>query len=146
MCGALFIWMADWYGRTWHIFFGCLGVCVGTIVTAFASNLPTFIAGRFILSFFATCAHTAAPLYLVELAPPAYRGTIAGMYNTFYNVVCNRNTRRIWDILRLTLAFARALCFQHRQCTHATNTLPTRVIWIGESHFGFRWYAQGLSV
>ncbi|KAJ5589173.1 hypothetical protein N7537_011851 [Penicillium hordei] len=86
MCGALFIWMADWYGRTWHIFFGCLGVCVGTIVTAFASNLPTFIAGRFILSFFATCAHTAAPLYLVELAPPAYRGTIAGMYNTFYNV------------------------------------------------------------
>ncbi|OQE16600.1 hypothetical protein PENFLA_c027G10934 [Penicillium flavigenum] len=86
MCGALFIWMADWYGRTWHIFFGCLGVCVGTIVTAFATNLPTFIAGRFILSFFATCAHTAAPLYLVELAPPAYRGTIAGMYNTFYNV------------------------------------------------------------
>ncbi|GFF59521.1 hypothetical protein IFM51744_09950 [Aspergillus udagawae] len=86
MCGALFIWMTDWYGRTWHIFFGCLGVCIGTIITALASNLPTFIAGRFLLSFFATCAHTAAPLYLVELAPAAYRGTIAGMYNTFYNV------------------------------------------------------------
>ncbi|KAK2771459.1 hypothetical protein FQN53_004966 [Emmonsiellopsis sp. PD_33] len=54
MCGALFIWMADWYGRTWHIFFGCLGVCIGTIVTSMATNLPMFIGGRFMLSFFAT--------------------------------------------------------------------------------------------
>jgi MFS family permease len=45
------------------------------------------IAGRFFLSFFATCAHTAAPLYLVEITPAAYRGTLAGLYNTFYNVV-----------------------------------------------------------
>jgi MFS family permease len=79
--------MTDWYGRTWHIFFGCLGVCIGTIITSMATSLPMFIAGRFLLSFFATCAHTAAPLYLVEIAPPIYRGTIAGMYNTFYNVV-----------------------------------------------------------
>ncbi|KAF3798536.1 Lactose permease [Colletotrichum gloeosporioides] len=86
MCGALFIWMADWYGRTWHIFFGCLGVCIGTIVTSLATSLPMFIGGRFILSFAATCAHTSAPLYLVEISPAAYRGTIAGMYNTFYNV------------------------------------------------------------
>ncbi|KAI0853851.1 general substrate transporter [Daldinia vernicosa] len=86
MCGALFVWMTDWYGRTWHIFFGCLGVCVGTIITALSINLPMFIGGRFLLSFFATCAHTAAPLYLVEISPAAYRGTIAGAYNTFYNV------------------------------------------------------------
>ncbi|KAI1106523.1 general substrate transporter [Jackrogersella minutella] len=86
MCGALFIWMTDWYGRTWHIFLGCLGVCVGTIITALSTNLTMFIGGRFLLSFFATCAHTAAPLYLVEISPAAYRGTIAGAYNTFYNV------------------------------------------------------------
>ncbi|KAI1389076.1 general substrate transporter [Hypoxylon trugodes] len=86
MCGALFIWMTDWYGRTWHIFFGCLGVCIGTIITALSTSLPMFIGGRFLLSFFATCAHTAAPLYLVEISPAAYRGTIAGAYNTFYNV------------------------------------------------------------
>lgn len=98
MCGALFIWMTDWYGRTWHIFMGCVGVCVGAVVTALATSLPMFIGGRFILSFFATCAHTAAPLYLVEIAPPAYRGTIAGLYNTFYNVV--RSTK-FGHLLRL---------------------------------------------
>ncbi|UNI18410.1 hypothetical protein JDV02_004681 [Purpureocillium takamizusanense] len=78
--------MSDWYGRTWHIFFGSLGVCIGTIVTSLSSSLPMLIGGRFILSFSATCAHTAAPLYLVEIAPAAYRGTVAGLYNTFYYV------------------------------------------------------------
>lgn len=29
MCGALFIWLADWRGRRLPIFIGCLGVCVG---------------------------------------------------------------------------------------------------------------------
>lgn len=87
MCGALFIWMSDWYGRTWHIFFGCLGICIGTIITSLSTTLPMLIGGRFLLSFFATWATTAAPLYLVEITPAAYRGTIAGLYNTFYYVV-----------------------------------------------------------
>lgn len=93
MCGALFIWMADWYGRTWHIFLGCLGVCIGAIITALSTSLPMFIGGRFILSFLATCAHTSAPLYLVEIAPARYRGTVAGLYNTFYNVVRDLSMR-----------------------------------------------------
>lgn len=87
MCGAPFIWMSDWYGRTWHMFFGCLGICIGTVVTALATSLPMLIGGRFLLAFFATWATSAAPLYLVEMAPATYRGTIAGMYNTFYYVV-----------------------------------------------------------
>ena len=69
------------------IFVGCFGVCIGTIVTATAKTLATFIGGRFLLSFFSTLATTAAPLYLIELAPPQYRGTVAGMYNTLYYMV-----------------------------------------------------------
>jgi MFS family permease len=33
---------------------------------------------------FSTIATTAAALYLTEIAPPLYRGTVAGMYNTLY--------------------------------------------------------------
>ncbi|EXJ93242.1 hypothetical protein A1O3_01799 [Capronia epimyces CBS 606.96] len=84
MAGALFTWAADWQGRRWPIFVGCVGVCVGSIVTATAPTLAGFIGGRFLLSFFSTIAATAAPLYLIELAPPQYRGTVAGMYNTLY--------------------------------------------------------------
>jgi MFS family permease len=87
MTASLFVWIADWRGRTQLIFIGALGVAIGTVVTATAPNLPTFIGGRFLLSFFATLACSASPLYLVEVAPPQYRGTLAGMYNTFYYFV-----------------------------------------------------------
>ncbi|KAF2260656.1 sugar transporter [Lojkania enalia] len=84
MCAALFVWIADWQGRKRLIFIGTVGVIVGTIITSTAKNLSNFIGGRFLLSFFATLACSASPLYLVEVAPPQYRGTLAGMYNTFY--------------------------------------------------------------
>jgi MFS family permease len=142
MCGALFIWMTDWYGRTWHIFFGCLGVCIGTIVTSLSTTLPMFIAGRFLLSFFATCAHTAAPLYLVELAPAAYRGTIAGMYNTFYNVVGFAYVLLSGSTLLIT-GYYRALCLRLHQCMLVTNISPTKVTLTGGFRFGFKWSAQG---
>ncbi|KZO92397.1 sugar transporter [Calocera viscosa TUFC12733] len=84
MVGALFIWLADWRGRRLPIFIGCVGVLVATIVTATARTLAIFVGGRFLLSFFATLATTAAPLYMIEMAPPRYRGTIAGLYNTLW--------------------------------------------------------------
>ncbi|MCJ1258557.1 hypothetical protein MMC24_006390 [Lignoscripta atroalba] len=82
MAGALFIWLADWRGRKQTIFIGCLGVIIGTIVVSTAKTIPAFTGGRFLLSFFGTFATTAAPLYFIEIAPPHYRGTIAGLYNT----------------------------------------------------------------
>lgn len=87
MCAALFVWVADWLGRKWLIFIGAAGVAIGTVVTATAPTLSVFIGGRFLLSFFAQLACSASPLYLVEVAPPQYRGTLAGMYNTFYYLV-----------------------------------------------------------
>jgi MFS family permease len=87
MVGALFIWTADAVGRRPVIFVGCVGVIVGTIVTSVAPTLGAFIGGRFLLSFFSTLATTTSALYLIEMAPPQYRGTIAGMYNTLYYLV-----------------------------------------------------------
>ena len=87
MAGSLFVWIADWRGRKFLIFIGALGVCVGTIITSTAQTLSVFIGGRFILSYFATLAHTGAVIYLVEMAPTQYRGTLAGLYNTFYYFV-----------------------------------------------------------
>jgi MFS family permease len=88
MAGSLFVWIADWRGRKFLIFIGTIGVVVGTIITSTATRLDTFIGGRFLLSYFATLAHTGAVIYLVEMAPTRYRGTVAGLYNTFYYFVC----------------------------------------------------------
>jgi MFS family permease len=79
-CGLL----ADGYGRRICIFVGCALVLVGTAVQATANETGHFIAGRFILGFGASIASAAGPAYTVELAHPAYRGTMAGMYNNFW--------------------------------------------------------------
>ncbi|CAN9104882.1 general substrate transporter [Alternaria alternata] len=79
-CGFL----ADGYGRRVCIAVGCALVLVGTAVQATANEMGHFIAGRFILGFGASIASAAGPAYTVELAHPAYRGTMAGMYNNFW--------------------------------------------------------------
>jgi MFS family permease len=79
-CGFL----ADGYGRRMCIFVGCALVLVGTAVQATAHGMGHFIGGRFLLGFGASIASAAGPAYTVELAHPAYRGTMAGMYNNFW--------------------------------------------------------------
>ncbi|KAG4033090.1 hypothetical protein MFRU_005g01070 [Monilinia fructicola] len=79
-CGLL----ADGYGRRMCIFIGCFIVLVGTAIQASAHVRGQFIGGRFILGFGAALASAAGPAYTVELAHPAYRGTMAGMYNNFW--------------------------------------------------------------
>lgn len=66
------------------IFVGCLVVLVGTAIQTTAHSMRQFIAGRFTLGFGASIASAAGPAYTVELAHPAYRGSMAGMYNNFW--------------------------------------------------------------
>ena len=75
---------ADGYGRRVCIFVGCALVIVGTAIQATAHHTGQFIGGRFVLGFGASIASAAGPAYTVELAHPAYRGTMAGMYNNFW--------------------------------------------------------------
>jgi len=79
-CGLL----ADGYGRRICIFVGCLLVLVGTAVQTSAHSREAFIGGRFVLGWGASIASAAGPAYTVELCHPAYRGTMAGMYNNFW--------------------------------------------------------------
>ncbi|KAK2040080.1 general substrate transporter [Colletotrichum somersetense] len=76
--------LADGYGRRICIFVGCFIVLVGTAIQTPAHSLGQFIAGRFVLGFGASLASAAGPAYIVELAHPKYRGTMAGAYNTFW--------------------------------------------------------------
>lgn len=84
--GAFFAWLNDWHGRRLAIFIGCLGVCLGGAVTATSPSLAGLVVGRFILSVCSTIATTATPMLLVEIAPPQYRGSVSGFYNTIYYV------------------------------------------------------------
>jgi sugar porter (SP) family MFS transporter len=101
-CGLL----ADGWGRRWCIFIGCAIVLVGTAIQTSAHSLDQFIGGRFVLGFGASIASAAAPAYTVELAHPAFRGFMAGMYNNLWwlgNILAgwttygtNRNLTNSW--------------------------------------------------
>ncbi|KAK7744379.1 hypothetical protein SLS62_010167 [Diatrype stigma] len=53
---------------------------VGTAIQATSNSIGQFVGGRFVLGFGASIASAAGPAYTVELAHPAYRGTMAGIH------------------------------------------------------------------
>ncbi|EMT72849.1 hypothetical protein ACKRZS_012957 [Fusarium odoratissimum] len=86
MAGALFTWICDWRGRKMTLGVSSFFVCASAIFTAVAPTLSSFIGARFLLSFFSTINTVAAPMLLVEIAPPLHRATVAGIYNTLYYI------------------------------------------------------------
>ncbi|BAP71506.1 lactose permease [Kluyveromyces marxianus] len=86
ICGAFFAPIMDWKGRKPAILLGCFGVVAASVVTAATSTKSALIGGRWMLSFFATIACSAAPAYCVEVSPMHLRGKVAGLYNTLWYV------------------------------------------------------------
>ncbi|KAF4463938.1 Lactose permease [Fusarium albosuccineum] len=84
MAGALFIWICDWRGRKMTLAVSSFFVCGSAVFTAMAPTLSSFIGARFLLSFFSTINTVAAPMLLVEIAPPLHRATVAGIFNTLW--------------------------------------------------------------
>lgn len=77
--------MGDMWGRRFGICSACVVVILGTVVQATAKALPQYLAGRFFLGFGSGLAG-CAPAYVVEIAHPAYRGIMGGLFNCFYYV------------------------------------------------------------
>lgn len=76
----------DFRGRKWGMFIGCLIIVIGTCVQASCHNLAGFMGGRFILGFGVAITSTAGPAYASEMAHPAWRGVLTGIFNTFWFV------------------------------------------------------------
>ena len=72
---------SDTCGRRVGMFSGCALIVLGTIIEATAPAIGQFMGGRFVIGFGITVAQTAAPVYLVELAYPPWRGLFGGLYN-----------------------------------------------------------------
>jgi MFS family permease len=63
------------------MFSGSVFIIIGTIIEATAPSIGAFMGGRFLIGFGVTLAVTAAPVYLVEMAYPSWRGITGGLYN-----------------------------------------------------------------
>ena len=81
-CGG---WPMDRFGRKKTLL--CIGLLyiVSALGCAFANSVGMFIVARIIGGIGIGVSTVAAPLYISEIAPPAYRGRLAGMFQ--FNIV-----------------------------------------------------------
>ncbi|KAG7118871.1 Lactose permease like protein [Verticillium longisporum] len=73
--------IVDTFGRRMGMATGAIFIIIGSIVQASSTTLAAFIGGRFIVGFGVPQCTTAAPMYIVEMAFPTWRGLAGGLYN-----------------------------------------------------------------
>ena len=78
-------WPTDRFGRKATLLWIGVLYIVSAVGCAFATGVSSFIAARFIGGLGIGISTVAAPLYISEIAPPAYRGRLAGMFQ--FNIV-----------------------------------------------------------
>jgi sugar porter (SP) family MFS transporter len=78
-------WPTDRFGRRPTLLFIGIFYLVGAVWSALASGVYSFIIARAIGGLGIGISTVAAPLYISEIAPPKYRGRLAGMFQ--FNIV-----------------------------------------------------------
>ena len=78
-------WPADRFGRKATLLWIGILYFVGAVGSALAPNVVTFIAARVIGGLGIGISTVVAPMYISEIAPPKYRGRLAGMFQ--FNIV-----------------------------------------------------------
>jgi sugar porter (SP) family MFS transporter len=82
LCGG---WPTDRLGRRATLILIGVLYLVGALWSSLATNVESFIAARVIGGLGIGMSTIAAPLYISEIAPPRYRGRLAGMFQ--FNIV-----------------------------------------------------------
>jgi sugar porter (SP) family MFS transporter len=84
--GSLFGgWPTDFFGRKKTLLSIGILYVISAVGCAFSTNVTMFIIARVIGGIGIGISTVAAPLYISEIAPPAYRGRLAGMFQ--FNIV-----------------------------------------------------------
>jgi sugar porter (SP) family MFS transporter len=78
-------WPTDRFGRKATLLWVGVLYVISAVGCGYAWNVHSFIAARFIGGLGIGISTVAAPLYISEISPPAYRGRLAGMFQ--FNIV-----------------------------------------------------------
>jgi len=78
-------WPTDRFGRKATLLWVGILYVISAVGCGFAWNVYSFIPARFIGGIGIGISTVAAPLYIAEIAPPAYRGRLGGMFQ--FNIV-----------------------------------------------------------
>jgi len=82
MCGG---WLTDWLGRKPTLFWIGILYFVSAVWSGLAPDVWSFVVARFIGGLGVGISTVASPLYISEIAPPAARGRLTGLFQ--FNIV-----------------------------------------------------------
>jgi MFS family permease len=74
------VYFPDRFGRLRTIQGACVVSVLGAAMQTGAQNLGVLLAGRFMGGLAAGVIYAVCPLYASEIAPPAVRGRVGGLY------------------------------------------------------------------
>ncbi|MGI9091640.1 MAG: sugar porter family MFS transporter [Gemmatimonadaceae bacterium] len=78
--------IGDWLGRKRGLIFLGITFTLGSILTAIAPSLWTFVVFRLIVGFCVGGASVMSPMYITELAPPSLRGRMGFLFQFMITV------------------------------------------------------------
>ena len=83
-------WPADRLGRKPTLLWTGVLYTVSAVWSAFAWDAPSLIVARFIGGVGIGISTVVAPMYITEIAPPAYRGRLTGLFqfNIVFGILC----------------------------------------------------------
>ena len=76
----------DWWGRRWGMFSGALFTIMGAVVQGASGSREALGVGRALVGFGIALCTTAGPCYVAEMAHPAWRGPMTGLYNSVWGI------------------------------------------------------------
>lgn len=95
------------------MFTGAIIIIIGTCIQAPSVNRGMFLGGRFLLGFGVSFCCVSAPCYVSEMAHPAWRGTITGLYNcTWYMVSPQKSCTRLRRVLTIVVVSSNVRMFE----------------------------------
>ena len=78
-------WLADRFGRKATLLWIGVLYFIGAVGSGLAPNVATFIGARIVGGLGIGISTVVAPMFISEIAPPKYRGRLAGMFQ--FNIV-----------------------------------------------------------
>jgi len=75
--------MTDSWGRKRILIFVAIGFALTSVWSALAGNLTMLVAARIFGGLAVGAASTVAPMYISEISPAKYRGSLVSMYQLF---------------------------------------------------------------
>ncbi|KAF7301979.1 MFS domain-containing protein [Mycena indigotica] len=107
--------VTDRLGRRGGMFVGAVIILIGSVAVTTATRVGALLGGRFVLGLGVSIVQTAAPSYVVEMAPPQWRGRLTGLFNTFYyagSILCTGITVATGRLANSTRSWRAPLAIQ----------------------------------